>query len=74
MQVQKKAMSPRHSAYIAPSVNSPQRKECADGIFKKFPYQKQLGISFIQKYDFIKSGFISAKLLKISAANMPNCF
>ena len=35
---------------------------------------KQLGIPFIIKYDFIKSGFISAMLSKTLVANIRNCF
>ena len=40
--------------------------EQADNTLKIFPFCKQKGIYFVVKYHFRKSGFISARLLKVS--------
>ena len=48
--------------------------EFADGNIKAYAFRKLYGISFIIKYGFIKSGFISAKLLQISVAKARKCF
>ena len=46
----------------------------ADGNFKAHPLCKSYGISFIITYGFIKSGFISAKLLYISVVERVSVF